>query len=121
MAPLHCLVSLALIAGASAASVEVTPIEKVISLIEGLKKEVESDGKAEAEAYDKFACFCKDTTEKKSNSVKKGTDKIKDLSADIADKTQEQKEDSTELVERKKMQEELRQNLDTTKARCAKQ
>jgi len=114
-------VTLALISGGLAASNAVTPIEKVIQLIEGLKKEVEDDGKAEASAYDKFACFCKDTTGKKSSSVKKGKDSIDRLSANIGDKTQERKEDITELGERKQKQEELSQKLDETIARCAKE
>merc|ERR1719253_2550802 len=83
--------------------------------------EVEADGAKEAKAYDEFACFCKDTTLKKSDSVKKGHDKINALSADIADKTQERKDDITELGERKQKQEQLSQKLDETIARCAKE
>lgn len=103
------------------ATVEVKPIEKVISLIEGLKKEVEDEGKAEASSYDKFACFCKDTTEKKSESVNKGHDSIKMLSADIADKTQSRVDDISELAKRKDNQEKLSKELDETIARCAKE
>lgn len=40
------------------------PVSKVIKLLEDLKKEVQEDGKKEAESYNKFACFCKDTTKK---------------------------------------------------------
>merc|ERR1719261_1578581 len=83
--------------------------------------EVEADGQKEAAAYDKFACFCKDTTDKKSTSVKNGNDKIGTLSADIADKTQERKDDITELGERKQKQEELSQKLADETARCAKE
>merc|ERR1719401_3306534 len=91
----------ALLNGAFATEVAVTPIAKVITLIEDLKTEVENDGENEATEYDKFACFCKDTTLEKSDSVIKGTDKIHELSADIADKTQEKKNDAAELEERK--------------------
>jgi hypothetical protein len=109
---------LAILAGASAA---VTPIEKVVALVEGLKSEVEADGKSEASAYNQFACFCKSTTDTKSKSVKRGTDKIGRESADIADKTQEQKEDSTELAKRKQKHEDLSTKLEESKSRCAKQ
>jgi len=108
---------LALLAGAAA----VTPIEKVISLIEGMRDDVKSEGSAEGSAYETFACFCKDTTGKKSSSVQKGTEKIGLLSSDIADKTQERKDDNTELSERKQKDEELNSKLDETSARCAKQ
>jgi len=97
----------------------VTPIDKVINLIDNMKKEVEKDGAAEAKAYGKYACFCKSTTATKSTSVKDGNDKIDSLSADIADKTQSQKSDSTELSERKVKQETLSTKLDATNTRCA--
>jgi len=106
---------------ASAVSVEVTPVEKVIGLIEGLEKEVVDEGKAEASTYDKFACFCKTTTETKSDSVKKGNDNINSLSADIAEKTQNKKDDITERGERKADQEKHSRDLDATNVRCAKE
>jgi hypothetical protein len=119
MGTFRCIVLLALFAGASAAAV--TPIEKVIALVEGLKSEVEKDGQIEAQAYNQFACFCKSTTKLKSTSVTTGTDKIGRESADIADKTQEQKEDSTELAKRKQKHEDMNAKLDESKSRCAKQ
>jgi len=115
---MRCAVVLALLFGTAAA---VTPIEKVIGLIDGLKDEVEADGKSEAKAYEEFACFCKKETGAKSKSVQKGTDQIGKLSASIADKTQEQTNDSTELQERKQKQNEHSTDLENTKVRCAKQ
>jgi hypothetical protein len=121
MPSFHCALFLAALAGAAALNVQVTPIEKVIELLEGMKKEVEDDGGKEAKAYDEFACFCKDTTEKKSTSVKDGKDKIDLLSADIADKTQEKKEDTKELGERTTTQAKLAADLEATNVRCAKE
>jgi len=100
---------------------EVTPIEKVISLIEGMHKEVADDGKAEAVTYNSFACFCKSTTTAKSNSIKNGNDAIDAQSANIADKTASQTTDSTELSGRKAKQEKLSADLDNTVARCTKE
>merc|ERR1711933_279837 len=71
--------------------------------------------------YNKFACFCKDTTLKKSTRVKESNDKINVLSANIADKTQEKKEDASELEERKKDQEKHKAELQATTVRCAKE
>jgi len=65
----------------------VTPMEKVISLLEDLKKDTIEEGKTEAATYDKFACFCKDATEKKSKSITEGQDKIDTTNADIGKKT----------------------------------
>jgi len=118
MRTFHFTICLALLAGSSVA---VTPIEKVITLLEGLKDEVESDAKIEGKAYDEFACFCKDETTKKSDSVNAGEKKINVLSADIADKTQEKADDSSELLGRKKDQEELNVKLQETNERCAKE
>jgi len=119
MVRLYCVVCLAVLAGAAA--VEVTPVEKVINLIAGMRDEVVADGKKEAAAYNEFACFCKKTTDTKSTSVQKGTKKIGVLSADIADKTQEQADDSSELAQRKQDHEDLNRKLDETTVRCAKQ
>jgi len=119
MAITYCVALAALFTAAVA--VEVTPVEKVINLIEGLEKEVVDEGKAEASTYDKFACFCKSTTLKKSDSIKKGNDNINSLSADIAEKTQNKKDDITELGERKVDQEKHSKDLEDTNVRCAKE
>lgn len=110
---------LVLIAGVGA--LEVTPIEKVITLLEEMKTEVEGEAASEATSYKEFACFCKDETAAKSDSVNKAHDKIDVLSADIAEKTQSKKKDSTELSDRKTKQEELAAELQATNVRCAKE
>jgi len=116
---MRCAILLA--AQAVMAAVAVTPIEKVIDLIEGMKKEVEGDGTAEAKAYDEFACFCKNENEARSTSIKKETDNINEMSANIADETARKEDDIAELAKRKGNQEALSRNLDETVARCAKQ
>jgi hypothetical protein len=114
-------VFLTLLSGVSGADAGVTPIEKVITLLEDMKSNVEEEGKAEAAEYDKYACFCKKTTEAKSTSIKDGNDKIDLLSADIAEKSESKKEDETELKERKEKQEALSSKLEETVTRCAKE
>lgn len=116
---LRCCIPLVLLA--AAASVKVTPIDKVITLIEGMKSDLEKDSKDEASAYDKYACFCKDTTKTKSDSVIKGKDTIDQESSDIADKTQSKKTDSTDLSKRRTNQEQLSAKLEATNTRCAKE
>jgi len=113
------LISLILVT--AVAGMEVTPIDKVITLLEGMKSDVEKEGKAEASSYNQFACFCKTTTGSKSSAIKKGNDNIDSLSADIADKTQSQKTDSTELSERRTKQETLAADLQATNSRCAEE
>jgi len=64
---------------------EVTPIEKVIIMLEDLQTEVVTEGRAEAKTYDKFACFCKDMTKEKVDAIKTGQDDQESLTADIED------------------------------------
>lgn len=63
----------------------VSPIEKVITMMEDLMTETLVEGKAEAKTYDKFACFCKDMTEEKTDAINENTDVLADLEATIAE------------------------------------
>jgi len=95
---------------------KVTPVEKVIQLLEDLKAEVVADGEAEAKTYDEYACFCKDTTGKKSDSILSGQDNIESLSAEIGAKTAEKEETEAAVQQRKKELEEHEAKLAETKA-----
>merc|ERR1740138_1925749 len=72
---------LCLMAGAQGA--QVTPMEKVISLLKDLSAKVTAEGKKEAAQYDKFACFCKEQADEKLYGIEKSDAKIKDLKAEI--------------------------------------
>lgn len=61
----------------------VTPVERVISLLTKLSAQVQEEGKAEAESYDKFACFCKDEADKKVYVIAKSDKLINELKTDI--------------------------------------
>merc|ERR1719506_2741882 len=73
--------------GALTSGSEVSPVEKVITLLEDLKTETEDEGKAEAETYDTFACFCKDTTKEKSDAIKDEQDNIDEFAATLEEQT----------------------------------
>ena len=68
-----------LFAGVSA----VTPVEKVTELLVKLAAKIEEEGQAEAVAYDKFACFCKEQADDKLYAITKSDEKIKKLDAKI--------------------------------------
>merc|ERR1719231_1832072 len=52
-------------------------------MMEDLQKQVLAEGEAEAQTYNKFSCFCKDTTNDKTAAIQKGTDEVAALSATI--------------------------------------
>jgi len=106
---------------ATANGANVSPIAKVIELLTDMKNEAAAEGVSEAGTYDRFACFCRDTTVEKSTSVTNGQDTIESLSADIAEKTATREEKADEIQERKKNQEELATTLEETKVRLAKE
>jgi len=52
------------------------PIQQVVKLIADLKARVVSDGKAEQVSYDKYACWCENTLERKSADISSAKDLI---------------------------------------------
>jgi len=73
------LLSLAIFHGAQA----ITPVESVINLLEKLEKQTMEEGKKEAAAYDKFACFCKEQADEKLYSITKKAEQMALLDAEI--------------------------------------
>jgi len=59
------------------------PIEKVISMLQGLKSQVDEEGKTEAITYAKFARWCKDSDKTLSKAIKEGKETIDELSSKI--------------------------------------
>ncbi|CAK0846081.1 unnamed protein product [Prorocentrum cordatum] len=98
-----------------------TPMEKVITLIEEMKTEVETEGATEAKAYDKFACFCRDTTASKADAVTGGRATIDDLSTSIAEDTAQLRVSTTDLTDRKVLQESLTKQGAAKKLECEKE
>lgn len=124
MAINRCVIILAMLAGVAAQPGEMegaTPMSKVTDLIEGLKKEVEEEGVAEAASYNKFSCFCKDETMKKSESVEKGQLNIDELSATIEEKTAERESLKKDIVELTQLHEKLAKELEEAESVFAKE
>jgi len=78
---LFCLFCFVFLGGVNA--VAVTPVEKVVQLLEDLKAEAEAEGETEASTYDRFACFCRSATEEKSARIQTEQDNIEVLVASI--------------------------------------
>jgi chromosome segregation ATPase len=61
----------------------VSPVEKVLELLEDLKTTVQEEGAAESDTYDKLACFCKDNQMEKQAAIEQGETDAATLEADI--------------------------------------
>jgi peptidoglycan hydrolase CwlO-like protein len=110
MALIRLVVTLGFLGAAQA----VTPMEKVLTLIGDLKKDLEAEGKKEAASYEKFSCFCKDATKKKSKSITDGQDEIDTTTADIGSKTATRKEKITKKGEEQQKLEDTEKKLQET-------
>lgn len=85
-------------AAAAAKEAKMAAVNKVITMLEDLSAQVLAEGEKEAAAYNKFACFCKDTTQEKSDAITKGEDDKADLTARI-ESLSEKRDDLDEKIE----------------------
>jgi len=54
-----------------------SPVTKVVELIKELKAKIEVDGKAEQKIYNKYACWCESTSERKATAIHQAMADIK--------------------------------------------
>jgi hypothetical protein len=67
---MHLMLShLFLVAGVQLAAKTGSPVEKVVELIKELKTKIETDGANEQKIYDKFACWCETTSQRKADAI----------------------------------------------------
>jgi hypothetical protein len=59
------------------------PIRRVVSLLQGMAKKVESEGKKEEELYEKFMCYCKTSGGDLQEAISSSTAKVPQLQSDI--------------------------------------
>jgi len=59
-------------------------VGKAIAMLESLQKQVLEEGEAEVATYNKFSCFCKDTTTDKAKAIEEGNIAKSELSATIS-------------------------------------
>jgi hypothetical protein len=62
---------------------KVTPVEKVITLLEKLKEETAAEAQEDAKTYDEMACFCKEQADNKFYAITKSKALIKEQAAKI--------------------------------------
>merc|ERR1719238_1450057 len=72
-------------AAVAARDKKLAAVNKVITMMTDLQTQVLAEGEKEAASYNKFACFCKDTTSEKTDAIQKGTDDKDSLESTVAD------------------------------------
>jgi len=88
-------------------------MERTVQLIQGLEKQVTNDGKTEQESFDKYACWCEKTMERKANDIAQAKELIKDtqsligkLKAEIASHGAEIEQLNKDIAQNKEAQKE---------------
>merc|ERR1719460_1524640 len=74
---------LALVSLSSATNVKVTPVQKVIQLLNGMLEKGKKEKHDEQVQFAAYKQFCDDTTVEKTRAIKEAEDKIEMLKADI--------------------------------------
>jgi len=59
-------------------------VNQVLEMMQSLRTQVLQEGETEAATYNKFACFCKDTTRDRLDSIQTGEDEKSELDAAIS-------------------------------------
>jgi chromosome segregation ATPase len=83
---------------ASAANVESSPIDKVVTLIKEMKAQTEKEAKEDMEAYDKYKCWCDTTEGEKTAAINAAEKHIASLNAFIEEAAGKEGELKTEIV-----------------------
>merc|ERR1719443_1672045 len=66
---------------------DVSPVQKVVELLEECKAKVQKDLDAEAKAMEEYTTYCDDTMKDKAYAIKTAESQIADLNADVEDAT----------------------------------
>jgi hypothetical protein len=78
-------------------SQSVSPIKRVIALLEKMRSELVNEANNEAEMYDKMVCWCETNEKEKTKAVADAEALDKELTAEIAARAAKFGEDSTEI------------------------
>lgn len=97
------------------------PVEGVVKLLERLESKIKEEGKTEAAAYDKYACFCKDNADEKLYSITKKKARIAELEASIKKLTAGIEEFTADMEAAKKKKEELEAESESETAKRKKE
>jgi len=94
--------SLVLLTSVLGATTEVNPIRKVVTLMQEMKKEVEAEGEAEKELFEKFMCYCKNNDGALAKQAADAAAQGEEMRAKVDSETSEKKQVDQDLSQAKK-------------------
>jgi uncharacterized protein YoxC len=74
------------------------PIRRVVSLLQGMAKKVEAEGKKEEELYEKFMCYCKTSGGDLQETISASTAKVPSLQSEIEESESKLKQTKLDLT-----------------------
>lgn len=96
-------------------AVQLSPISRVVELLNGLAETAEKEGKKEEDLYETYVCWAKTVIDTKTHTNAEATTRIDELNAYIADLEAGRIELTTERVDLEKEIKDLNQDLEAMK------
>jgi chromosome segregation ATPase len=102
--------------GALASASEANPIRRVVTLMQDMQKELESEGAKEDDLFKKFSCYCSGNTDNLSKAAEEAAAQIEELTAKVKAEKAEKKQTEEELKQHKKDRSTAKQDLEKATA-----
>jgi len=96
------LLSTLVVSPSAAVRAQLSPISRVVELLNGLAETAEKEGKKEEDLYETYVCWAKTVIDTKTHTNTEATTKIDELNAYIADLESGRIELTTERVDLEK-------------------
>jgi len=88
------------------------PIRKVVTLMQNMQKEVESEGEKEKELHEKFMCFCETTSAATTKKAEDASAKIEELSSKAKEEDALKAQLTQEIAEHKQDRDSAKTDLE---------
>ena len=86
---------------------------KVVTLLQDMQKEIETEGETEQKMFDKFMCYCDGNTDGMGKAAEEAAQKITELKSKLAAEKAEKSQLDQELIQHKKDREAAKGDLST--------
>jgi len=87
------------------------PMRKIISLLQGMQKEIEADGEKEQAAFEKFMCYCDGNTDSMYKASAEGKQMIETLTSKLESQKAEKAQLDQELAGHKSSRESAKEDM----------